>query len=241
MNLMNIKSFAATGLIALGLLATGCQHQEKMQADSDEWMKHFDVPSDRFTSVGQSEYFILEPGHQMIYEGEEDDKPARLVITVLPETKMLDGVETRIVEERESAGGKLVEVSRNYFAIDKNTHDVYYFGEDVDMYKNGEMTGHGGSWHSGEKGAHYGLFMPAHAEVGQKFYQELAPGEAMDRVEIVSTTMHKKVPAGHFMNVVKTEETSPLEKGNKEYKLYAPGVGLITDGELELVKYGSGQ
>lgn len=30
---------------------------------------------------------------------------------------------------------------------------------------------------------------------------------------------------------------SPLERG-KEYKLYAPGVGLIQDGDLKLTRYG---
>jgi Concanavalin A-like lectin/glucanases superfamily len=52
-----------------------------------------------------------------------------LTITVLNETKMVDGVETRVVEERETKGGKLKEVSRNYFAISKRTNDVFYFGE----------------------------------------------------------------------------------------------------------------
>ena len=36
---------------------------------------------------------------------------------------------------------------------------------------------------------------------------------------------------------MKTKETTPLEPDNTEYKLYAPGVGLIKDSALELVKY----
>ena len=60
----------------------------------------------------------------------------------------------------------------------------------------------------------------------------------MDRVENVSTTVTKKTPAGEFGNCLKTEETTPLEPGTKEYKLYAPGVGLIADGPLLLAKYG---
>jgi hypothetical protein len=35
-------------------------------------------------------------------------------------------------------------------------------------------------------------------------------------------------------------ETSPLE-GGREYKIYAPGIGLIKDGGLRLVKYGRGE
>jgi len=44
-------------------------------------------------------------------------------------------------------------------------------------------------------------------------------------------------PAGVFTGVLKTEETTPLEPGEKEYKFYAPGVGLIQDNTLMLVKY----
>ena len=32
--------------------------------------------------------------------------------------------------------------------------------------------------------------------------------------------------------------STPLEPGEKEYKCYAPGVGLVQDGSLKLVKYG---
>jgi len=79
------------------------------------------------------------------------------VITVLAETKKVGNVETRIVEERETENGELTEVSRNYFAISRRTNNVYYFGEDVDEYKNGKVTGHGGSWLAGVEGAKYGL------------------------------------------------------------------------------------
>jgi hypothetical protein len=157
---------------------------------------------------------------------------------VLDETKQIDGVETRVIEERESNDGKLVEVSRNYFALDKATNDVYYFGEDTDMYKNGKVTSNEGSWHAGEKGARYGLFMPAKPEVGQKFYQELAPDVATDRVEVVSLKEQVKVPAGEFKRCLKTRETTPLENGT-EYKFYAPEIGLIVDGALKLTQYGT--
>jgi hypothetical protein len=73
--------------------------------------------------------------------------------------------------------------------------------------------------------------------VKARYYQEVAPGRAMDRAEIVSVSDTAKVPAGEFKNCVKTEETTPLEKG-KGYKVYAPGVGLVSDGDVHLVKYG---
>lgn len=61
----------------------------------------------------------------------------------------------------------------------------------------------------------------------------------MDRAHVVSVTETVKTPAGEFKNCIKTEETTPLQKG-KEYKLYARGVGLVQDANLQLVKYGPG-
>jgi hypothetical protein len=44
-------------------------------------------------------------------------------------------------------------------------------------------------------------------------------------------------PAGKFTNCLKTEESTPLERA-RENKFYAPGIGLIYDGGLKLVRYG---
>src|SRR4051812_40821302 len=202
------------------------------------WKDDFNVSRENFSSTGRNAYFVLEPGYQMTFAGKDEGKTAGLVITVLDETKQIAGVETRIVEERETLDDKPIEVSRNFFAVDKTTNDIYYFGEDVDMYKDGKVTGHGGSWQAGKDGAKYGLFMPAEPKVGQRFYQEIAPKIAMDRVEITSVDERVNVPAGSFERCVKTEETTPLEPDTKEHKLYAPQVGLLIDGDLKLVKYG---
>jgi len=47
-----------------------------------------------------------------------------------------------------------------------------------------------------------------------------------------------KTPAGDFANCLKTLETNPLEPGNKETKLYAPGIGVVQDGDLLLSEQG---
>lgn len=183
--------------------------------------------------TGKNPFFVLEPGYVLEYA----DKKDKLLITVLDETKKVDGVECRIVEEREWEGDELIEVSRNYFAISKRTNSVYYFGEDVDMYKDGKVVSHDGAWLSGEKDARWGLMMPGTPILGGKFYQEIAPGVAMDRAEILSLTETVETKAGKFEKVLKTLEDTPLEKG-KEHKFYAPGVGLIQDADMKLVKYG---
>jgi hypothetical protein len=204
------------------------------QADDKAWRADFAPEKSELSSSGRSDYFVLEPGYVTTLEGGAE----RLTITVLDETRNVDGVETRVIEERETIAGRLVEVSRNYFAISKRTGDVFYFGEEVDIYRNGKVVDHEGAWLSGVKGAKFGLMVPGQPMLKATYYQEIAPGVAMDRAEVVSLTETVRTAAGEFKNCLKTEETTPLEPGVREFKYYARGVGLVQDGALKLVKYG---
>jgi hypothetical protein len=222
--------------LALSLGACALIVASTFAAESPKFTDKFDVQKSDLASSGRSAHFVLEPGFVAVFEGTEKGAPVVLTITVTDKTRIVDGVETRVVEERETAGGRIVEISRNYFAISRKTGDVYYFGEDSDTYEHGKVVNHDGSWLSGVAGAHFGLALPGQPKVGAGYYQELAPKVAMDRARIVSVTETVKTPAGEFKNCVKAEETTPIEKG-KESKLYAPGVGLVQDASLKLVSF----
>jgi len=196
----------------------------------------FSVDKAKLSNTGRGAYGILEPGYRLHFQSGKDT----LIVSVLEETKLVDGVTTRVVEERETEGGQLAEVSRNYFAIDNATGDVYYFGEDVDEYKNGKVTGHEGAWLSGVNGAKFGLIVPGAPKAGDRYYQESAPKVAMDRAEVVAIDEEITVPAGTFKNCLRTKESSALESGSED-KYYAPGVGLIKDAEFVLVKIEKGK
>jgi hypothetical protein len=200
---------------------------------NSQWQDKFDISSCNMLTTGRSEFFILEPGFQLVLEGDD----VRLHITVLNETKMIDGVNTRVVEEREWKDGKLYEVAKNYFAMCEKTKDVFYFGEEVDFYENGKVVKHDGSWLAG-KGNKAGLMMPGTPTLNMKYYQEIAPGVAMDHAAIVSLTDTCKTPAGTFSRCMKVKEGSAIELAATEYKYYAPGIGLVTSQEVRLVKYG---
>jgi len=223
-------------LLVAGLAMALTAVVEGRQGVDPSWTARFDVDRGDLVNAGRNPYFILEPGYRLILENGAE----RLVITVLDETKLVDGVVTRVVEERETNHGALVEVSRNYFAISKRTNSVFYFGEDVDMYKDGKVVNHEGSWLAGVNGARFGLMMPGLPLMRARYHQEIAPPVAMDRAEIVSLTEALRTPAGAFTDVVKIEETTPLEAGAKEYKFFARGVGLLQDGSLKLTRYGPG-
>lgn len=224
------------------VLVTGCAVSENAPVNStdspsppdSDWQDSFDISTCTMLTEGRNDYFILEPGFQLILEGGQET----LSITVLDETVEVDGVETRIVEEREWKGGELIEVSRNFFAICDETEDVYYFGEDVDMYQGGELSSHSGAWRSGENDARFGLIMPGKPMLGMKYYQEIAPREAMDRAEVVGLDEEIQTPAGNFVDSLKTMEGTALNPLEREFKTYARGIGLIQDQRLLLTSYG---
>ena len=213
-------AFGAVGTLALGAnQAEPAKKQPKKGAKTSaaegKFQDTFKVDKSALLDKGSNTYMILEPGYKLTLVDGKDT----LTITVLDETKEVDGVKTRIVEERETKGGKLEEVSRNYFAFDKATGDIYYFGEDVDMYDaDGKVKNHEGSWLSGVNGARFGLMMAGKPKVGDRYQQEVAPGVAMDRAEVISLTETVKVPAGAFKNCLKTKDSSawkpPPERNN---------------------------
>lgn len=214
--------------------------EDGMSEEDESFTTDFNHGANDWSSTGVNPWFNLTPGYVLMLEGEEDGEKVKLTITVMDETKRVDGVETRVVEEREECDGEVIEISLNYFAISKRTNDVCYFGEDSREYEDGKEKSRGGSWLAGVNGAKYGVLIPGSPMLGAKYYQEIAPGEAMDRAEVISLDEKLATPGGKFENVLKTLETTPLEPG-REFKYYAAGVGIIQDGSLKLVSHGHGK
>jgi hypothetical protein len=190
-----------------------------------------------FSAAIDHPFFFLPVGTQWILQGEEEDDgelvQIRVEITSLDETEVVAGVTTRVVEEREFEDGELIEVSRNFF-VRNAEGTVCYYGEDVDIYEDGEIVSHEGAWRAGVSGALPGILIPANPQVGQMFQQEVAPGVAEDRAVQVAAGETVEVPFGTFSDTIRYEESSPLDTGTSE-KIYARGVGLLVDDEIERV------
>ena len=215
---------------------------EEPEFTSDFWLEDCE-----FKTKGENPYFILNPGYQLVLEGEEEGETLRVEITVLDETETIDipeigEVRTRVVQEVETTDSELTEISRNFYAICDRTNDVYYFGEEVDIYNEDGTITHEGAWRAGEPDedgvAEPGVIMPGTFLLGSRYYQELAEGIALDRAEHPAMGLEVTVPAGTFTDCVQVIETTPLEPGSESEKIYCPGVGLVIDNAIELVEYG---
>lgn len=224
-------------LVILGLLFLA----PVLAAEDDDFTSDFDRESCNFTTTGSNPYFPLWPGYALHFEGQEEDDEGELVdiaatLTVLPDTELVDGVLTRVIEERESEDGELVEVSRNFAAVCRQTGAVWYFGEDVDDFEDGEIVGHEGAWRAGVDGAEPGILILGEQILGARYFQEVAPGVALDFVQVSSLDEELDLPAGSFDGLLYIEEGSALEPDAFSEKWYAHGIGLVKDDELDLVE-----
>ncbi len=199
-----------------------------------------------FASVGENPYFPLRPGLRLVLEGEDEGESVSVVIEVLEETKditlEIDGetqtIETRVVRETETANGELTEISRNFYAHCERSGNVYYFGEEVDIYEDGKVAAHDGAWLAGVDGTRPGIIMPGVFALGDTYTQETAPGVAEDHAENVEDDLETEVPAGTFEETVLVEEINPLEPdAEPSEKIYARGIGMIVNDFIELTEF----
>jgi len=172
-------------------------------------------------------FMPLAPGTTFFYEGEnEDGDVVRVEEKVTNQTRVVMGVTCVVVSVQEYEAGDLVEDTDDWYAQD-NDGNIWYFGEDVEDYENGQVVSTSGSWEAGVDGALPGVIMFANPIVGTWYRQEYYEGEAEDVGQVLSLTETVTVPFGTFNNCLQTAEWNPLEPGIVENKFYAEGVGLL--------------
>jgi hypothetical protein len=170
-------------------------------------------------------YWPMKPGSRWVYrEGAQ-----RIVVTVTHRTKIVaSGVTARVVHDRATEDGVLVEDTFDWYAQDAKGN-VWYEGEDTTEYEHGKPVSKAGSWEAGVDGARAGIVMLAHPRVGRRYREERYPGHAMDGAKVLSRGEQVQVPFGHFRHVLMTKNFNPLEPNVLEYKWYARGVGPVLE------------
>ena len=178
-----------------------------------------------FTARVTNPWFPLKPGTRYEYVGIKDGRPSRDVVVVTHRARTIESAPCVAVSDRLYVEGKLHERTTDWYTQDRQGN-VWYFGEDTaELDRNGRITSREGTWLAGKDGAEPGIYMPAHPRVGQSGRQEYYKGHAEDhfRVAAVISTV-----SGAPVSVL-TEETTPLEPGVVDNKLYVRGVGTVTE------------
>ncbi len=188
-------------------------------------------------SAPDNPYFPMTNSAPSLFSGSFLDEDGELAtesfeLTNTGPGRVLLGVQTFTQQDLAFEDGLLVEATSDYYAQDTDGN-VWYFGEDVVNYVYDDddqliETNNSSSWLAGENGAEPGYIMPVDLSVGFEYFQESAPNDdAIDQAMIWAVNQTVVLDIGTFNNVLQILETNPLEPDSREFKYYAPGVGLI--------------
>lgn len=196
------------------------------QARYDPVIDPSDFLSPDATAASPNPYLPLIPGRTWVYR-----KPGETItVKVTSDTKVVQGVTTMIVTDIVfSDEGELIEDTVDYVAqhIDGS---VWYFGELVKNFENGELANLDGSFTAGVDGAKAGIIMKAIPRVGETYRQEFALNNAEDAAKVLSITASASVPGGSCSGTcLVTEDVTPLSPEHVENKYYAPGIGFLLE------------
>ena len=193
-------------------------------------------PARDFVRVVDNPWFPLKPGTVLTYEGEDEGTPARDVFRVTHRTKLIQGIRATVVRDRVYKKGRLEERTRDYYAQDRQGN-VWYLGEDTATLKpNGRIESREGTWRAGRNGAQGGIFMPAQPKAGAGGWQEYYPRHAQDRYKILNMRTRVRTSAVSSRRAMLVQETTPLEPGVLDHKIYVRGFGTVRE---ETVKGGN--
>jgi len=193
-------------------------------------MKNIDP--NNFVRKIDNPYLPWIPGTTFIYKNviiEDGNQQVEIdTVYVTHDTKLILGVECRVVHDFVSRAGKRTEDTYDWYAQDKDGN-VWYFGEDSKDFQHGQWVSEG-SWEAGVDGAEPGIVMWAHPEdhIGEAYRQEYLKDVAEDKATVLSANSTVAILMGTFKHCVVTQEKTRLEPDVRETKSYAPGIGNIS-------------
>lgn len=181
-----------------------------------------------------NKWFPLQPGMQFTTTGTVTSADGvhehSVVHTVTGLTKMIDGVKTRVMWDRDYDDGELVESELAFFAQTQKGA-VWLFGEYPEEYEGGEFVGAPSTFISGIAKAQAGIAMKASPRTGTPAYvQAYAPKvDFLDCGDVFQKHQRVCVPTGCYNDVLVIDEYNPLEppEAGHQRKFYSAGTGLV--------------
>lgn len=194
---------------------------------------HFDRSAFQPAPRIDNKWFPLKPGMQYTTKGmvkSADGTTERTVVhSVTGLTKVIDGVKTLVMWDRDYYDGQLVESELAFFAQTEKGA-VWLFGEYPEEYENGTFTGAPRTFIHGISKAQAGIAMQDQPVTGTPGYvQAHAPDVGfLDCGTVFKQHERVCVPAACYDDVLTVDEYNPLEPSvGHQQKLYSAGTGLV--------------
>ena len=229
--------------VAVGLIAWACMSDAQVI---------YEFSGENFSNPTKIDnpFWPHPPGTQFVYEGftveDGEELEHTILLTITDLTKVIGGVNSVVIWERDISDGELLEAELAFRAQDDDGN-VWHLGEYSETYEDGELVG-GKTWLVGHlEGARAGVMMQADPQPGTPAFSEgFAPPPVSwtDFGRLREIGQSDEVEYGSFTDVVVLEEFNEEEPGAFQIKSYARGTGLIrvswrgddlTQEELELV------
>jgi hypothetical protein len=187
-------------------------------------------PAD-FVTVIDNRYFPLPLGRKLVYTGIKDGQTQTDTVTVTDQTKVILGITTTVVSDIATHDQTILEKTFDYYAQDK-LGNVWYLGEDTTHFLPNGKTDTSGSFVAGVNGAQPGIIMEADPKIPDAYRQECAAGQAEDTAWVVATSGSINVPYGKVRDILTTLESTEIEPGAYDEKIYGPGIGIVSERSL---------
>lgn len=212
----------------------------------DDGSYHPTIDPADFVDVIDNPYLPFASGSRWVYEGDDGEGLERIEVVVTGDRRQVMGVSTWVVQDTVTVDGQIVEDTFDYYAQDRDGN-VWYFGEDTREFEDGVAVNAEGAWEAGIDGALPGIVMPGEPVQGFSYRQEFDAGNAEDMGEILEVGVARDTAKATYVDVVVTEDWSPLDAEVVEEKWYARGVGGIRTthtagktGTVELIEFTPG-
>src|SRR5262245_9956349 len=184
-----------------------------------------------FVTVIDNPYFPLPVGRTLVYTGVKDGQTQTDTVTVTDQTKVILGITATVVSDVATHDGTVLEKTLDFYAQDAEGN-VWYLGEDTNAFLTNGKTDTSGSFLAGVDGAQPALIMEANPQIPDAYRQECYAGHAEDTAWVVATSGSVTVPYGTVRNVLTTLESTRLEPGAYDEKIYGPGIGIVSERSL---------
>jgi hypothetical protein len=185
-----------------------------------------------FSLVIDNPYFPLPVGRTWVYRGTRDGQSQIDRVTVTTKTKRVaEGITARVVRDVATHNGKLLEKTFDLYAQDKQGN-VWYLGEDTTAFLPNGQTDKSGSWQAGVNDGEPGMIMLANPQIPDAYRQEYLKGQAEDTAWIINRGGSVSAPFGTFPHALRTLEFARIEPGVVDQKIYAPGIGIVSETAL---------
>jgi hypothetical protein len=227
------RVLAAAGLVVLAAVSlpeAGAHHvpsgPDYQATETDFAVEHFSANSINVTN----KFLPLPPGTTFTLTGTVGNSAHEVVFTVTELTKVVNGVRTQVLWDRDFNEGALLEEELAFWAQD-DFGNVWLFGEYPEEHAEDGTISAPSTWLAGIEEAKAGILMRANPKTNTSQYKQgEAPSvEFLDVASVFAENQSTCVPTGCYDGVLVVDEHDPNNQpeDGHQFKYHAPDVGII--------------